>query len=65
MTIDELRIRIKHIEDISRDDEAAHCEEDDLRHEVLAYIAKGGDNAQELAKEVLQTTNIDFSRWCS
>lgn len=39
--------------------------EDALRHSVLEYIAEGGTNAAEYAKEVLQTSDINFSRWCA
>lgn len=66
MTLEELKKRIEEeIKGEQHDDERAHGNEDDLRHEVLEAIANGVPNAQELALEVLKTSKIDFSRWCA
>lgn len=65
MTLKELKKRIKMIQEIAHDDEAAHSMEDDLRDEVLREIAKGSAEACQLAKEVLKTSKIDFARWCA
>lgn len=65
MTIEELKTRIEEIRRMSGDDEFAHSREDSLRHDVLTAIAEGATNAADLAKEVLKTSDIDFSRWCA
>lgn len=46
------------------DDEVAHIREDRLRHRVLELIADGHPHSKELAQEVLQTSKLDFLRWC-
>lgn len=60
MTIEELRKRIRHIVNIRDDDEAAHGREDELREDVLKAIANGVENSQELAKEVLLTSDLEI-----
>lgn len=65
MTIEELKLRIEKIENVSGDDEAAHASEDKLRSDVLHAIAEGCDNPKELASLVLSTAQIDFIRWCA
>lgn len=65
MDIDQVRNRVAHIDNIRRDDEAAHAEEDSLHSDVLHAIADGAPNAAALAEEALKTKNIDFSRWCA
>ena len=47
------------------DPEIAHSREDELFQKVLKAIANGVDNPQELAKEALKSTKLDFPRWCS
>jgi hypothetical protein len=49
----------------SNDGERAHSMEDDLREWVLEAIANGAPNAVELAKAALETSAIDFPRWCA
>lgn len=65
MTIEEVKKRIDEIKMKAHDDEAAHGMEDSLREEVLEAIAFGAHNAKELAKIVLTTSEIEFSRWCA
>ena len=69
MKADEVRARIKEIRRRGideRDDEAAHGEEDDLRADVLRYIAEAAPEPfAELARLALSTDDLDFSRWCA
>lgn len=65
MDIDQVRNRVRHIDNIRADDEAAHAEEDQLHQLVLEYIAQGAPRAAELAQEALKTGDIDFNRWCA
>jgi hypothetical protein len=65
MTIEEVKQKIMLIDDNQHDDELAHSLEDKLREDVLKSIASGVDNPQELARLVLTTTELKFSRWCA
>jgi hypothetical protein len=66
MTIDDIRKAVKHIEGVSGDPEAAHSKEDDLYHAFVKHIAKSEmGNFSIMAKEVLKTEKIKFSRWCA
>ena len=63
ITVAEVKRGIKRLKELSGDDERAHSLEDSLRFQVLLAIASGSDQAQLLAKEVLKTMDVDFSRW--
>ena len=63
MTIKELKIQIKELKKLAHNFEASHEFEDNLREKVLKEIAAGNPNSQELAQEVLKTSNINFARW--
>ena len=63
MNIDELKKRIKAIEDCKGDDEAAHGMQDALYEAVLLAIARGEVDAIELAELVLTVRDIKFFRW--
>jgi hypothetical protein len=65
MTVEQVKEQVKLIKAVAGDDEAAHSYEDALHEHVLKAIAKGAENAPELAKEALKTTKIDFARWCA
>ena len=65
MDVDQVRNRVRHIDNIRSDDEAAHAEEDNLHEDVLQAIADRADNPAALAEEALKTKNIDFARWCA
>jgi len=66
-SIDDVIEVVKKIKECSGDDEAAHCLEDDLRFEVLCYIAQFSteDKIRKMALEAIQTESIDFARWCA
>jgi hypothetical protein len=66
MTVSEIRAEVERIRSIARDDEAAHSAEDGLRERVLRFIADGkADDPQHLALAALETSKIDFQRWCA
>ena len=45
-------------------DESAHMAEDILRAEFIAMVAEAGSlELAELAREVMKTDEIEFSRW--
>lgn len=46
------------------DPEAAHSEEDDLHRIALTAIAAGAENASEIARIALSTSDLEFERWC-
>jgi hypothetical protein len=61
-----IRQRVWEIASMAHDPEAAHGEEDRLHKQFIEYIASHGpDPFAEMAKEVLKTEDIDFSRWCA
>jgi len=66
MTVDEIKKRVKKIEDMSGDSEAAHYAEDGLHQDVLEAIAKefiGSGQIADCAAAALETRSIDFDRW--
>ena len=66
MTLDEARAEVERIKAMAGDDEAAHAAEDNFRERVLRWIADGkADDPQHLALIALQTSKIDFQRWCA
>ena len=66
MTPKRVRERVKWIDSVRGDDEAAHSAEDALYAEVLRAIADGtAEDAQACAKEALKTQHIGFARWCA
>jgi hypothetical protein len=65
MTVEDVEKRVVEIRQRAWDDEAAHSDEDSLRDDVLQTIADGAENARALALAVLETSKIDFSRWCA
>ena len=56
---------VREVEENKYDPEKAHGMEDDLHRAVLAEIAKGAKNAQQLAKLALKTCDIEFPRRCA
>lgn len=66
MNVEEVKARVQAIRANSGDDEAAHSDEDNLHQEVLQAIADGTcDDPRACAGAALETTKIDFSRWCA
>ena len=58
VAIERARERWTDIEAMAGDDEAAHSAEDALRRDALETIAA-------LAEIALDTSHIDFARWCA
>ncbi len=65
MTEQEARERLEEIRGIAGDDEVAHSKEDEFHRDVLSLIATGCHNGQELARIAIQTSEIQFARWCA
>jgi hypothetical protein len=64
MDVDEVRERLREIDNLRGDDERQHAEEDDLHHDVLSAIANGeAADPRRLADEALRSGEIRFSRW--
>ena len=61
LTTEEVTGWVNRIREIADDDEAAHSEEDDLRHAVLETLAP----TSPLAAIALTTSEITFARWCA
>lgn len=58
--------RVRDIEAIAGDDEAAHSEEDSLWEAVLLAIANGETaDPAACARAALETKKIKFERWCA
>lgn len=66
MAEDDVKARVEQIRKIADDDEAAHSNEDRLRHDVLQAIADGtAVDPIACAKAALLTSEIEFCRWCA
>lgn len=66
MTVEEVEARVAKIAAMAGDDEAAHCEEDELHKDVLRFIAEGClGQVSALAIAALRTEEIEFARWCA
>ncbi len=65
MNIEEIQYRIKAINEISHDDEAAHSLEDRLYEDFIKHVSKRKDKIGNMARQILATQEIDFSRWCA
>ena len=65
MTLENIVYRLAEIYDRRDDDETAHVMEDKLMIDFIKYISEyGADKHQkEMAKMVLKSGNINFSRW--
>ena len=66
MNLDDVKKSLADIEAMKDDDESAHNAEDALYASFIQHVADtaGGDLA-EMAREVLKTADIDFTRWCA
>ena len=66
MNVNGVRAAVKEIERLRSDDEAAHCEEDNLYTNFVEYCAREAPEPfRTVAKEILKTKEIVFERWCS
>lgn len=62
-----VRYRVRAIEAVKRDFEAAHALEDSLHQDVLQHIVDhpDDDNIEEMASDALDTRKIEFARCCA
>jgi len=66
VTVEEIKERVREIEQHAMDFEQAHALEDRLYADVLRAIAKGGHPwPAALAKAALETKAIKFARSCA
>lgn len=66
MTIETIREQVGAIRAVRDDDERAHSKEDELYEAFVRHVAAGPPSeVTMLAKEVLKTKKIEFSRWCA
>ncbi len=68
MTRKEVELIIDEVRYFARlgDAEAAHATEDALRRDFIKWVSEGeATNAQEIARMILSTDDIDFPRWCA
>jgi hypothetical protein len=57
--------RVERIRASRGDDEAAHSMEDGLYREFITEVALSDHPLAGVAKIVLTTQDIEFSRWCA
>lgn len=66
MTLDEIKDRVGRVKARSRDAEAAHFLEDQLRNDLLQAIAQGRVSDPAAAAQIaLETNGFSFPRWCA
>lgn len=66
MDLDHIKQRVADIEAMKASDDAAHRAEDQLWIDFISFVATSGPpELAALAREVLRTDDIDFSRWYS
>ena len=67
MDIKEVNERVQDINDSIRDREIAHALEDKLHRDFIFFIAQGyaGTEVGDMARAVLTTQSLDFSRYCA
>ena len=65
MTTETALMRVKAIRDVQNDDERAHGLEDQLRADFIQAIAASDHPMADVARIVLTTAGIEFSRWCA
>ena len=66
MDLKEIKQRVRKIEEISGDYEAAHSMEDQLHRAFIVHISKTGSTEQaKMARAILKTDKMDFCRWCA
>ena len=65
----DVQAAVEHVRSIAGDDESAHGYEDSLHFDVLDAIANDTNltlpEARLMAAAALETTAIEFSRWCA
>jgi hypothetical protein len=66
MDFEYIKQAVAKIEAMKDDDESAHYAEDTLRAEFITLVAEvGSPELAAMAREVLKTVDISFSRWCA
>ena len=66
MNIDDVKAGVAQIRAVSADCERAHGMEDGLRDRFIRHVAAtASPELARMAKEVLKSSDINFSRWCA
>ncbi len=66
MNLEEIKTAVEKIKAMGGDDEAMHASEDGLHVRFIEFIAEQGPpDLQEMAKEILKTEEMPFSRHCA
>lgn len=66
MKLEDVKKAVAEIEAMKGDDESAHNAEDALYGAFVQHVADtAGGELAVMAREVLKTADIDFSRWCA
>jgi hypothetical protein len=63
MNVEDIRRRIKEIDEIADLVERAHAAEDELHRDVLRAIAEGAEDAAALARAALATQHLSLERY--
>lgn len=64
MDLEMIKERVANIKAFAEDPEKAHALEDDLYKDFVRFIVLSGSPAQRaMARAVLETQQIKFSRW--
>lgn len=67
LTLEKVKEIIEKINNIKGDDEAAHCEEDDLFYSFVENILNGNyktkKEIESIATELYKVRDINFARW--
>ena len=63
MNPEDVRQRVKEIDEIADDVELAHAAEDKLHRDVLRAIADGAPNPRELALAAIATEHLGLDRY--
>lgn len=61
----EAKERVARIKSMKGDNQNAHIEEDKLYVDFIRDVAKEKSSLGKVAKVVISTQKIDFSRWCA
>lgn len=70
MTIEEIKTRIRDIEDCSGDHERQHAKEDEMVWDFIEALADPVEHEMyedipTMAKALLESKKLEFNRWCA
>ncbi len=65
MKLEDIKKSIEEIKTEAGDDEMQHGLEDALYVAFIRFISESKSPYKDMAKEILKTEDLDFSRWCA